>query len=176
MRHRHVAPAVLLLTLVLTGAVAAQQDPGRISNATITSDRPLSAEQQKECSDIVDFWIKEMATGNPDAVARGRDRLIEPYNQAPKDYFLTFYSQYLANKLVTIADSTHLITRINVQLVAKPVKNVKIVDVIKTGLTDASPAVVYPAASSIASILEDPATGVQLRLQMVKPLITAVQK
>ncbi|MEX2212913.1 MAG: hypothetical protein WD768_02220 [Phycisphaeraceae bacterium] len=164
------------MSLVFAGAAVAQQEPGRITNTIVIKDTPLDAGEQKIVSDTVNYWIKQMATGKPEAVAAGRDRLIEPYNQAPKEHFLAYYNQIVATALVTIADSKHLITRINVQIVAKMVKNAKIAEVIKIGLLDTSSAVVYPTAQSAAALMADPNTPLELRLTMVKPLIVALQK
>ena len=177
MRQPYLVVGALMVGL-LTGdrAVMAQTDPGRVPGNMTRASSPLSDKDQQFLVSYIDFWVKQLQSGNPDTIALARGRLTEPYNQGGTEIFVTFYDQSLATRIGAGLSAKDVAGRMNTLLVAKFVRHERVIDVIKAGLKEESSAVAYQAAVAAKALVDNDKVSVAVKFGLRAPVAEALKK
>lgn len=176
MRQPYLVVGALMVCLLSGGrAVMAQADPGRIPGSVVGA-QVLSDRDQQIVITYIDFSVKELQSGEPVRISAARSRLVEPYNQGGTEAFVKFYDQSLANRIAGGMSAKDVAGRMNTLIVAKVVRNEKIVDVIKLGLKDEASAVSYQAAAAAYEIALNKDVPAAVKFGLRAPVMESLKK
>jgi hypothetical protein len=134
-----------LLAAFLMLALAARASAQTLSPATISAT-PIGAKEQADIDQYVDACVKLLIEGSDEEVARGRERLLDPFQKGGTPAFRTAYMATIARAMANIAQAERPITRLNAMIVLTRVDHAQITPIIRAALDDESPSVRFWAA------------------------------
>jgi len=176
MRKSYLAAAMMVSAMLFTGTLHAQSDPGRLPGSALGSQGQVSEKDQQQIVAYIEYWVKQLQSSDPEAVATARGRLIEAYSQGGTETFINYYDQNLANRIAAGMSAKEVAGRLNTQIVARFIRHEKVADVIKAGLRDASSAVAYQAAYAAEALTKNAKVGDQVKLGLRLPLMESLKK
>jgi hypothetical protein len=177
MRQPYLVAGALLVGLCFgVGAVSAQEEPGRLPSSALGTTGALSDKDGKTVGDYIDYWIKQLLSGDPERVATARGRLIEPYNQGATESFVGAYDQILAGRIGEGLQAKDVSGRMNTMIVTRSIRHAKVADVLKAGLKDEIDAVVYQSAVAAEAITGNKVVEMAVKLGLRGPVVDALKK
>ena len=176
MRQPYLVVGALIGLLSGAGAVMAQTDPGRIPGPVVGAQNALNDKDQQVVISYIDYWVKQLQSGKPEAIATARGRLTEAYNQGGTEVFVTFYDQSLATRIGAGLGAKDVAGRMNTLLVAKLIRHERVIDVIKAGLKEQAAAVAYQAAVAAKALVDNPKVANAVKFGLRGPVAEALKK
>lgn len=122
MTRLNVLPLILLTAVVAVWPFAeasASSEPAPITALTGATE-PLTQQQRQQVRAWVDWWSRELASGDADRVAQGRRRLLDPLRATTvRLLFRETYSEFLVDRIETIVrESADLHVAVNALQIA----------------------------------------------------------
>lgn len=150
--------AILVALGIMGGPLAAQdsdvnQGPS-LGRGLVHSSAGLTDLQRQEIDDYVTYWVEQLG-GADDQVPAARVRIERPFNEpGATKIFILAYSAAVTRKLAGAIDPQRqpVVTRLNAMLIVRNIAAPDVEDLIRLGLDDPSPSVVYLTAKAVGEI------------------------
>jgi len=150
---------VILVALgTVSGPLAAQDsddsEARSLDRSTIQSNSVLTKTQRKELDDYVTYWVEQLK-GAVDRVPAARDKIEQPFNNpGATKIFISAYSAAVIRKLAGAVNAQRhpVATRLNAMLIVQNIAAPDVENLIRLGLDDPSPSVVYLTAKAVGQI------------------------
>lgn len=114
-----------------------------------------TSEQQATVDAFIDTQVGRLKNTDPQQVAQGRSLLIEQFGLSTSPYFLKYYAQAVAQRVVPLlVPNTPLMTRLNVAIISAKLSNENLIKILQAGADDPSPAVRYWIAKSVGAAVK----------------------
>lgn len=177
MRQSYLVVAAWMVGLAMgSSAALGQNDPGRIAGSALGAQGSVSEKDQTQIVAYIEFWVKQLLSGNPETIATARGRLIELYGQGGTETFISYYDQNLATRIAAGLGAKDVAGRLNTMIVARYIRHERVADVVKAGLKDPSSAVSYQAAVAAESLVKNAKTAPAVKLGLRLPVMEALKK
>lgn len=148
-RRRLSTLGVVALALVVSVSAPRARAAESLPTETITA-ASLSMDQAAKIDQYIAAAVADLKQAKESAVTPARHVLLEPLGLGPSDAFLRYYRQHVATALTPLLAHKDLLVRLNAMIVLDRVGGADAVPIAGKALADASPAVRYWAAKTIA--------------------------
>ena len=173
---RWILCAAMVAALLVVRPAGAQ--PQTIPSEIVQSQQTLTAAQRNVVRAKVDADLHRLQTGDPTDIAEARKSLIEGFRQpgASRIFLLDYSARISGNLGPVLAADRPLPVRLNAMIVASHLVDAGVIEHIRTGLTDPSPAVRYWAAKAATKAAGQLGDGLHARLlEILRPAVNKAQ-
>ena len=177
--RRSLSGVILVALCIMVSPLAAQDsdvdEVPSLGRSLVQSNAVLTEAEREEIDDYVEYWVDQLKGAADQEVPAARVRIEQPFNDpTASKIFISSYSVTVARRLsgaIGDPDSQRVSTRINAMLIVQKIAAPGVEKLIRLGLDDKSPSVVYLTAKAVGKIGQRP----ELSLAQKELILRAVE-